>query len=252
MKMNDLNAKWITNGKDKPFYVRKSFEIASRPARVWIAVCGLGQFILYINGKKVSENVLDPAWTDYNKCVNYLEFDITEYIETGENVIAAEIGNGWFIMDGSDGNYTFGFPPFMPENPNKYKPFSSVLMFFADIRIDMPDGTVLNLCTDETWKTKESMTALSNVFGSETIDGRKRDDGWNKNESESSDGWENAIFVKKEDIPKGHLEPQAIPSVRKLQTYKAVYIGKIKNRLIYDLSQNISGMLEFDVIGKKG
>jgi hypothetical protein len=30
-------------------------------------VCGLGQFNFYMNGKKVGDHELKPAWTDYSR-----------------------------------------------------------------------------------------------------------------------------------------------------------------------------------------
>ncbi len=60
-------AQWITQGTATPFYAKKAFFLAAPPERASAKVCGLGQFQLYVNGRKVGARVLDPAWTDYNK-----------------------------------------------------------------------------------------------------------------------------------------------------------------------------------------
>ena len=75
---------WITHGKTTPFYARKSFEIQSevRQATAW--VCGLGQFIFYLNGRKVSDHELDPGWTDYDRIIEYVTFDVTKYLKEGQ------------------------------------------------------------------------------------------------------------------------------------------------------------------------
>ena len=77
-----------------------------------ISICGLGFFELNINGKKVSEDVLVPAWSDYEPRENrrllyplsdtfshriyYLDYDITSYLIEGENVLEIWLGNGWY------------------------------------------------------------------------------------------------------------------------------------------------------------
>ena len=33
-------------------------------------VCGLGQFEMNLNGKKVGDNLLSPGWTKYNRTVS--------------------------------------------------------------------------------------------------------------------------------------------------------------------------------------
>ncbi len=250
--MNALKFNWITNGTDRPFYARKTFRLTELPAKAEVAVSGLGQFILYINGRKVSDHVLDPAWTDYRKLIDYLVFDVTDMLLPGENVIAAEIGNGWFIMDEADGNYSFHFPPFMPPNPNPYRPFSSVLMFFAHLEMTTSSGAVTSLDTDDTWLVRPSMTCRSNVFGSETMDGRLRDDTWNKACPADPSVWTEARYVSPEELPAGKPDLQTIPPVKVIRTYPARFLGQVNGRLIYDLGQNIAGMLELDVRGKAG
>ena len=82
--------------------------IGRRVKRASAKVCGLGQFHFYINGKKVGDHELDPAWTDYRKLIYYVTFDVTDMLRIGENVIGAEVGNGWYIK--CDEHYTFTFP----------------------------------------------------------------------------------------------------------------------------------------------
>ena len=91
--------KWITNGTNRPFYARKNIHISEKPSSAVTKVCGLGQFNLYVNGKKVGDHVLDPVWSDYRKAVYYVTFDLASYLQAGKNEILAEIGNGWYITD---------------------------------------------------------------------------------------------------------------------------------------------------------
>lgn len=139
-------------------------------------VCGLGQFIFYVNGKKVGDHELDPAWTNYRKLIQYVMFDVTDCLVQGENVLGAEVGNGWFIK--TDENYTFSLPAFMPPNPNPYEPFGKSLMLALQLEITYTDGTEEEISADETFAVKEHPTVMSNVYGSETVEGSLIQKGW--------------------------------------------------------------------------
>ena len=76
--------KWITNQTAKPFYARKEIVIEKEVKKATAKVCGLGQFNFYINGKKVGDHELDPAWTDYRKLILYVSFDVTDLLQAGK------------------------------------------------------------------------------------------------------------------------------------------------------------------------
>ena len=104
---------WITSGSKTPCYLRKSFRLERPVAGASARVSGLGQFNFYLNGERVGDSVLDPGWTDYNKLVQFAEYDVTAYLRPGDNALGLELGNGWYIWDDSFG-YGFRFPAFMP------------------------------------------------------------------------------------------------------------------------------------------
>ncbi len=247
--MNRTFRHWITNDTKKPFYARKVFELTGKVQKSTIRICGLGQFVLYINGKKVGDRVLDPAWTDYKKLVNYITFDITDLLQKGKNVIAAEVGNGWYLMD-EEGGYSFHFPAFMPPNPNPYQPAGESLVLAAHVEITTEDQELI-LDADESWRVMESAVRIANVYGSEMVDGRCTVDGWNQTAFDDS-AWKLASIVEEKKEPKGILEEQTVPGIRVIKTYEGVYLHTYQGRAVYDFGQNTSGMLEFQVKGHVG
>lgn len=246
--MNTLG-KWITNNTTNPFYTRKEITINKKVKKAVANVCGLGQFNFYINGKKVEDHILDPGWTNYNKVIEYVSFDVTDYLNVGKNVLGAEIGNGWFIKN--DEHYTFTFPKFMPPNPNPYKQFGKSLVFAISLQIKYEDNTFDTINSDDTFKVSKHAIIQSNVYGSETMDGRLMQKGWNNCGFDDS-SWENANIVDKEDEPKGKLIEQFQPPIKIIKTYEGKYLHKFENKSIYDFSQNMSGILELSVKGKSG
>ena len=254
---------WITDGTGKPFYTRKKFEIDRKIKQATAAVCGLGQFIFHINGQKIGDHELDPGWTNYNKRIQYVTFDVTEELKCGENVVGAEIGNGWFLKQ--DEHYSFHFPAFMPPNPNPYKPYGHSLVFAMKLDIVFEDGSREVVCADETFKVRAHEISMSNVYGSETADGADVPTGWDTALYDDSN-WKMAKIVAREKAPKGIAEEQEQPAIKVTHRYEAKYLYTVEkiikdketeepkkiSRRIYDLGQNISGMLQFDVRGKKG
>ncbi|MGF0033866.1 family 78 glycoside hydrolase catalytic domain [Bariatricus sp. SGI.154] len=267
--MNTTLGSWITNRTAVPFYARRKFCIEKKVRRAEARVCGLGQFIFYVNGKKVDDHELDPGWTNYRKIIQYVTFDVTEYLQMGDNVLGAEVGNGWFIK--MDEHYTFSFPEFMPPNPNPYKPFGKYLVLALELAITYEDGTMETIQADDAFEVKQHPVVMSNVYGSETIDGRLIQEGWNTADYDASD-WEKAVILEEREIPKGKLMEQFQPAVKVIRTYDGRDLGGIPKyekstdaqrrrkeescgitrREIFDLGQNMSGILEFEVRGKTG
>ena len=254
---------WITMGTDTPFYSRKEFEVKAGLKGAEIKICGLGQFELHINGQKVGDHELDPAWTDYNKIIAYVTFDVTTYLTPGKNVLGAEVGNGWYIKN--DEHYTFSFPPFMPPNPNPYKPFGKSLVLALELTMTYEDGHSEILTADDSFRVKKHPVIQSNVYGSETIDFALFQKGWDKTDFDDS-SWEKAILVSPGGSPKGDLIEQINPPCKVIKSYQGKFLThidsytcelmgnetQVPNRDIYDLSQNFSGLLSVSVKGKKG
>ncbi len=240
---------WITNGTASPFYARRSFPAAGPVAKAVAKVCGLGQFVLWINGQKVGDHELDPGWTNYRKLIQYVTFDVTEYLRPGENVLGAEVGNGWFIK--TDQHYTFAFPPFMPPNPNPYVPFGKSLVLALELTVTYAGGSEDVIHADENWKVAPHPVVMSNVYGSETYDAALEQKGWSEPGFDDS-RWVAAAAVPPEDAPKGRLTEQSQPAVKAVRTYEGRLVGTANGREIYDFGQNMSGLLELEFRGGAG
>lgn len=245
---------WITNGTSVPFYARKTFSIEKNVKKAAAKVCGLGQFIFYVNGKKISDHELDPGWTKYNRLIEYVTFDVTDVLLPGANAIGVEVGNGWYIMDNE--HYTFSLPSFMPPNPNPYRPFGSYLVLSFLLTIEYTDGTEQIITADDTFLTNPHPILHSNVYGSETCDASLNQYGWNTADFDDF-GWTSARIVPAEEEPKGRMIEQFQPAVKVIRDYRAVWMHQYKqdghpDRDIYSFGQNMSGILSFEISGKKG
>ena len=246
---------WISNRTAKSFFARKEFEISKTIKSAEAHICGLGQFHFYLNGKKVEDHELDPGWTNYNKLVQYVAFDVKGYLKQGKNAAGVEVGNGWYHMDRE--RYYMSMPPkspefsFMPPNPNPYKPYADYLVLDFRLVVTFTDGSSAEVISDGSWKVAPHYVKLANVYGSEILDGRCRQEGFS--EAGFDDGaWEAAQVLAEKECPKGRLMEQYQPPVRVKKIYPAKYLQTVKGREIYDFGQNMSGILEFEVKGKRG
>ena len=239
---------WISAGTQTPFYTRKELLIEKTPKSAMAYVCGLGQFIFYVNGQKVSDHELDPGWTNYEKLIQYVIFDITKLLRIGKNVVGAEVGNGWFLKQ--DEHYTFSFPAFMPPNPNPYKPFGKELVFAMKLVVNYIDGTTQTFYADDSFQVANHPVRMSNVYGSETYDAALEQKGWNQPDFDAK-AWKHAGIVLESNSPTGKLVEQFQPAIKKLRSYPAKYLYSVCGRDIYDLGQNLSGILTLQYRGKK-
>ncbi|PYV22774.1 MAG: alpha-L-rhamnosidase, partial [Acidobacteria bacterium] len=44
----------------------------------------------------MGDNVLDPAWTTYDKRALYTTYDVTPYLKRGSNAVGVMLGDGWY------------------------------------------------------------------------------------------------------------------------------------------------------------
>ena len=250
---------WIGNGTAKPFYARKSYAFTKEIQEAYAFVCGLGQFIFYINGNKVGDHELDPGWTNYHKIIQYVTFDITELLTDGANVFGMEVANGWYVPD-EGGKYYVQTPKIkwistlsdrFQDGGDGKRVFANILSALAEIHIIYTDGTRAVIGTDASWKTRESPTRLANVFGSEVYDARCYPSGWCESTYDTSN-WQDAIMLMKADKPKGMLMAQSQPPVHVKQIYEPVSVKYMMGGLLCDLGQNMAGMIEMSVRGKAG
>ena len=78
---------------------------ASRVKKAKLYICGLGHFVCWMNGNRVSDHELEPGWTVYDKTCQYVAYDVTEKILPGDNAVLVKLGDGMFHVPG--GRYVY-------------------------------------------------------------------------------------------------------------------------------------------------
>jgi alpha-L-rhamnosidase len=214
---------------------RKEFSIDRKIKQALIFVTGIGQYELYVNGKKEGDNFLSPGWTDYSKTCLYNIYDVTEDIKQGSNCIGVIAGNGFFNINRERYRklvIAYGFPQIILKQYIRFE-----------------DGTDMTIVSDETWKSSPSPIVFSGIYGGEDYDARLEQDGWNKKGFDDSK-WENVKIV---NSPGGVLKAENDFPMRVMQTLKPAKIYNPEPGIyVYDYQQNASGIIRLKVKGRPG
>lgn len=96
----EFQAKWIqAPGKAEdvcPVFCR-TWKSAGTVKKAELYLTALGVYEARLNGRRVSEYVLAPGWTVYEKRLQYQKYDVTEMLEE-ENELNVTVGKGWFPL----------------------------------------------------------------------------------------------------------------------------------------------------------
>ena len=74
--------RWAESMQPLPIF-RREFRVTGPVKSAIVAVSGLGEYELHLNGANVTDTVLHPSWTNYRKTVLYNTFDVTRRLRPG-------------------------------------------------------------------------------------------------------------------------------------------------------------------------
>ena len=168
LEPNAWQAKWIgaATKEHESLLLRRDFTVKSRLRRAVVAVCGLGHYELTLNGRKLSEDVLTPGWTKYNKTCLYDMHDVTRVLKPGSNAMGFMLGNGMYNVKG--GRYAKFGGSFGPQK------------VIAQLRLEYENGESETILTDDQWRVHSGPVTFTCVYGGEDYDARLCQPGWDQ------------------------------------------------------------------------
>ncbi len=221
---------------------RKKFILEKLPKKAFARIAGLGCFALYINGKRVSDEVLAPAFTDYTKTVLFCEYNVTELLRAGENLISVEVASGYFNQSEKD-TWSFYAAPW-----RDFQKLLFALLCDGEILVESDESFRVNRAKGEDGRLHFTGPCYYSVMRvGERYDAR-REDGWL--DADFDDGaWCHASLVSH---PGGALKKQTLPPMRICERLKPVRSFASKNGRVYDFGKGISGVCEISMKAKRG
>ena len=214
---------------------RRSFTLSKNPEAAEISICGLGFYMLYINGTDITKGHISPYISNPDHICYYDTYDITKLLTKGENVIGIILGNG-FMNSLGGGVWDFDKALFRGA-PRVAIDFSARV-----------DGAEISFIADENFKTHPSPILFDDLRLGEIYDARCEIEGWTL-PGFNSDNWNNAIVA---EAPSGELRLCNVEPIRVIKEIKPIEITKEGNAYRYDFGINTAGITRLKISGEPG
>lgn len=205
----------------------KEFSLNHKVKRAFLFATALGVMDWNLNGQGPAVDVLMPGWTDFNKRVHSLGWDVTSELKEGANSLAITVGDGWYAgflaFSGRRGYYGL--------NPQA----------LASLWIQDETGKWTVLGTDGTWQAGEGPIRDNDLLMGTKLDLTK---------GYSFSGKAVATPID----PKGpKILPHPAGPIEINQEVGALSFTKTNDgKFIYDFGQNLVGVVKLTVNGKAG
>jgi alpha-L-rhamnosidase len=216
--------------------LRHGFTVSQPVKSARLYATSLGAYELFLNGKRVSEDVLAPGWTDYREHVKYQTYDVTALLKNGANAVGALLAPGWYET-----------PLEWFQQPNNYGVTPPALR--AQLRIEHSDGSVEWVATDATWLASTTNILHSEIYDGESQDARLKQPGWDTAGFNSA-AWKPVLAIDPKPL---RIEAQDYPSIRMERTVAAKSVSEPKPGVyVYDFGQNLAGVERVRLQGPAG
>jgi alpha-L-rhamnosidase len=252
LEEDEWSAYWINDGKKTPtsdndFYkddpaplFRKEFMSEKTVKKARLYITGLGYYEAYLNGERVGDSVLEPAWTNYSKRIFYSVYDVMPHLQEGANCIGVTLGNGWY-------------------NPLPLRMWGRLNLreyltigrpsFIAQLELTYIDGTRKIVVSDESWKVKDGPILRNNIYLGEVYDARREVKDWNLCGTDIGD-WRSATIASEQNR---RLFVQPLPPIRVTTTLRPVKITQSSPGIaIVDMGQNFAGWVRYKFKASRG
>lgn len=245
-------AMWIGTGEEIPgsdeaFYLdnpaplfRKEFIVDKEIHSATLSITAAGYYRASMNGNRIGNHYLDPAWTDYGKTIYYSEFDLTADLQHGYNCLGITLGNGFYnplpLKMWGHRNIRESLPTGVP-------------VFVAILRINYNNGQTEEIKSDDTWKFSSGPTIRNSVYLGEWYDAREEVDGWDTIGYDDKN-WKQAVIAKG---PGGRLQKAFFPPIRITDRIEPVSVMPVfDNAYIVDMGVNFTGLYRIRISGVQG
>lgn len=242
LRREPWQAKWITDNHDKDYLpspmLRKTFSTKGDVKRALLHISAAGYYDAKINGKRVSEDWLNPGYTHYDKRNLYLTHDVTSLLKQGNNVITATLGNGFYNEYAAMAVWQFDKAAW------RNRP-----RMIAELHIEYADGGKDVISTDKSWKTTEGEWRCNVIYAGDVIDARKRVEAWDDPAMDDS-AYPSAIEC---EAPSSMLLAQKMPAIRAVESVAPKSMKKFSDKdYLFAFPENMAGVTTLKVKGEAG
>ncbi|MCM1144107.1 MAG: glycoside hydrolase family 78 protein [Lachnoclostridium sp.] len=207
---------------DRGAYLKKEFIVYKSFHRARLYVTAHGIVNVRLNGQEITDAWLLPGTSQYNRRLLVETIDVTAYLKSGNNILEATLGNGWYR--GSMG----------------YRQYRHVygddIALLAQLEID----DVPIAMTDESWEVStDGPLGLNDMMAGEHYDARKEKTmTWHK---PAVRNFSFDCLICRDTVP-----------VKLHECFVPELIQTPAGETVLDFGQNIAGVIDFEFEGKNG
>ena len=218
-------AKWICSPKEAnvvDFY--KKIALSGKVKKATLGASAMGLYLVRINGKRITDSLLNPGWTSYHVRTQYQTYDVTAFLGGKSAEISVTAAEGWAV-----GDLTW---------KGRHHVFSDTVSVIAWLDVEYADGREEHFATDDTWGVRPSKILYSEIYHGETVDPTAR--------------------IKKLGTAElSRVKTKLIPQVGKLiheheRIAPKEFIITPKGERVIDFGQNMTGYVEVRIKGERG
>ncbi|MGH9325316.1 MAG: family 78 glycoside hydrolase catalytic domain [Terriglobia bacterium] len=229
LSRNEWKGEWIGGGGE----LRKSFRLPASVVRARVYITALGYYELHINGQRIGDDVLDPAFTTYPKRVLYSTYDVTPDLTQGANAVGAMLGGGWATLS----------------PPHSFQGYYSKPALLFQMNVELAGGKTFTLASDASWKSTAGPIVSDSVYNGEIYDARRETPGWDRAGFNDS-AWRSARIMPG---TRGAISTEMMPPIRVVDEIVPRSITDPKPGVyVFDMGQNMSGWARLRVRGPRG
>ena len=259
MDSTDWKGRWIGLEEDQypdstytgpAPYLRRPFKVKEGISSAKLYISGLGYYELWCNGQKIGDQELVPAQTNYDKrklthliydyddqsttTVLYNTYDLTQYLQQGDNALGVILGNGWYNQRDrtAEGRLWYDTP-----------------RMIAQLELQYSNGLHETIVSNGDWLVTTGPLLHDQIFTGEVYDARLALGNWTASGYDDT-GWQKAKMLR---APTGKLKSQMAPTDKIIHTYLPVSMDQPSDTsYVFDVGQMISGWISLRMHGEKG
>lgn len=217
----------------------KRIRVKEGVSKAYSFVAAINYYLLYVNGQKTADSVLNNADTDSDHTLQYLMTDITKTLNPGENVIALDLGNGWPDVSAS-----------MKLGGIRDHAFSMMVYVLYE---DKTEEWFCSSSQDGWLYTMYTPFVHDSIYHGEAYDARREMKGWNTTSYDPAAHKELWYHALEYEPPRGKVKSLLLEPIRVIETLKPVAVYYLKDgSYTFDMGQNFAGWARLTASGKRG
>ncbi|MFG2015961.1 family 78 glycoside hydrolase catalytic domain [Actinomadura geliboluensis] len=206
---------------------RREFTVGKRVRSARLYATALGVLDITVNGRPVSDAVLEPPYSAYKERIVYSTYDVTRLLHRGGNRVQVELGTGMAHVPPTPGRY------------EKLTRSDGKPAFLGQLEITYTDGSREVIASGTSWRTALGATTFTNWYGGEDHDARR-----------TPSDWSAAVRVA---APTARLAARTAPPIVPVGTFRTTKITQPKDGVyVVDLGTNFAGWPKLRVSGPAG